>query len=164
MPPSSRIALAVPGRSRSSSASRGSGIRSVRLHDVGQHPALRSVDPARTGGVVAGRAHGRRTFARMTVEAITTAHRIGSVVAGKAMMHANRRDQYHANVYRNALARLQVRPNCAISATGSPRLRRAEAYSTAALMPSSGAATRPLETSARAAHAVPGEAPHVRTI
>jgi len=49
-----------------------------------------------------------------------------------AGMHADRRGQYHAKACRNALARSRIRPNCAVSATGSPRQRCAEAGSTTA--------------------------------
>ena len=44
----------------------------------------------------------------LAVEAITAAHRTG-LVAGNAIMHTDRGSQYHANVYRNALKRLEIR-------------------------------------------------------
>lgn len=54
--------------------------------------------------------------ASLAVEAITAAHRTG-LVAGNAIMHADRGGQYHPKTYRNALRRLEMRPST--SRTGS---------------------------------------------
>jgi len=50
------------------------------------------------------------------VDAITRAYRTG-LIAGNAIMHTDRGSQYHAKAYRNALARLEIRPST--SRTGS---------------------------------------------
>ncbi len=57
--------------------------------------------------------HMRTTIA---VDAITAAHRTG-LVAGNAIMHADRGGQYHSTAYRNALKRLELRQST--SRTGS---------------------------------------------
>jgi putative transposase len=51
-----------------------------------------------------------RMRASLVVEAITVAHRAG-LIAGNAIMHADRGSQYHSRSYRNALRRLEVRPS-----------------------------------------------------
>jgi transposase InsO family protein len=54
--------------------------------------------------------------AGLAVEAISAAHRTG-LVSGNAIMHTDRGSQYHAKLYRNALARLDIRQST--SRTGS---------------------------------------------
>ena len=54
--------------------------------------------------------------ASLVVEAITVAHRAG-LVAGNAIMHADRGSQYHSRTYRNALRRMDIRQST--SRTGS---------------------------------------------
>ena len=54
--------------------------------------------------------------ASLVVEAITAAHRAG-LVAGNAIMYADRGSQYHSRTYRNALRRLEIRQST--SRTGS---------------------------------------------
>jgi putative transposase len=54
--------------------------------------------------------------AGLAIDAITAAHRTG-LVAGNAIMHADRGSQYHAKAYRNALRRLEIRRST--SRTGS---------------------------------------------
>jgi len=54
--------------------------------------------------------------AGLVVEAITAAHRTG-LVAGNAIMHADRGSQYHSRAHRNALWRLEIRQST--SRTGS---------------------------------------------
>lgn len=48
-----------------------------------------------------------RMRASLVIDAITVAHRTG-LVAGNAIMHADRGSQYHSTGYRNALRRLEV--------------------------------------------------------
>lgn len=57
-----------------------------------------------------------RMRASLAVAAITEACRSG-LVAGNAIMHADRGSQYHAKAYRNVLRRLEIRQNT--SCTGS---------------------------------------------
>lgn len=54
--------------------------------------------------------------AGLVVDAITAAHRTG-LVAGNAIMHADRGAQYHSKAYRNALRRMDIRQST--SRTGS---------------------------------------------
>ena len=54
--------------------------------------------------------------ASLAVEAITAAHR-ACLVAGNAIMHADRGSQYHSRTYRTALRRLEIRQST--SRTGS---------------------------------------------
>ena len=57
-----------------------------------------------------------RMRASLAVEAITAAHWTG-LMAGNAIMHADRGSQYHSKIYRNALRRLEIRQGT--SRTGS---------------------------------------------
>ena len=46
--------------------------------------------------------------AQLAIGAITAAHASG-LVAGNAIMHADRGSQYHSRAYRSALKRLEIR-------------------------------------------------------
>jgi putative transposase len=54
--------------------------------------------------------------ARLAIDPITAAHASG-LVAGNAIMHADRGSQYHPRAYRSALKRLEIRQST--SRTGS---------------------------------------------
>jgi len=54
--------------------------------------------------------------AQLAIDAIAAAHRTG-LVAGNAIMHADRGSRYHSGAYRNALRRFEIRQST--SRTGS---------------------------------------------
>jgi putative transposase len=98
------------------------------------------------GGELFGYAIAPRMRASLAVDAIAAAHRTG-LMAGDAIVHADRGSQYHSKLYRDALRRLDIRQGT--GRTGSCLDGAAAESFFATLKTEIGIDTRPDRASAR---------------